>query len=198
MGGKGLRAAASHKGERMKTRLWLLSAVLISCSFLLASCGYTTRSLIATRYSTVCVEPFSNKIDIAKEAESYSKYTVYKPLLESDVTRKVIDRYIFDGNLKPTDKETADLILSGEIVEFRRQPLRYTDSDNVEEYRLSIVVNMRLKEADGDRTLWQENNFAGEATYFTTGAEAKSEEAAIADAVDDLARRIVERTVDQW
>ena len=45
---------------------------------------------------------------------------------------------------------------------------------------------------------WTESNFVGETTYFTSGSLAKSENVAIQDALTDLARRIVERTIEDW
>jgi len=41
-------------------------------------------------------------------------------------------------------------------------------------------------------------SFTGNTSYFTTGTQAKSEATAVNDALTDLARRIVERTVEQW
>ena len=46
--------------------------------------------------------------------------------------------------------------------------------------------------------MWKEKGFAGETTYRTSGSLAKSDDAAVNDAIDDLARRIVERTVEAW
>ncbi len=43
-----------------------------------------------------------------------------------------------------------------------------------------------------------EPSFSGEATYFTVGAQAKSESAALEDALTDLARRVVERVIENW
>ena len=40
--------------------------------------------------------------------------------------------------------------------------------------------------------MWKEKGFAGETTYRTSGSLAKSEAAAVSDAIDDLARRIVD------
>jgi len=122
-------------------------------------------------------------------------------MLESDVTKKVTNKFLFDGNLKPVKEENADLILKGELVGFRRDPLRYTDSDEVEEYRINIQVNLSLWDTKENQLVWQENNFTGDFTYFTsfsTAGTPRSEDAAVNDALDDLARRIVERTVEQW
>lgn len=84
------------------------------------------------------------------------------------------------------------------MVEFRRDPLRYTDNNDVEEYRINIVVNLSLWDNRENKLIWQENNFTGDTTYFTTGQLAKPEDTAVSDAINDLARRIVERTVEQW
>ena len=164
----------------------------------LIGCGYTTRSMISDRFRTIYVEPFLNKVDITQETDTAYKYKIYKPMLETDITKSVIDKFLFDGNLRPQDSESADLVLKGELVEFRRDPLRYTDSDEVEEYRINLIVNISLWDNRENKLVWEEKNFTGDTTYFTRGTSAKSEDTAISDAISDLARRIVERTVEQW
>lgn len=171
---------------------------IVFLSTLIAGCGYTTRSLIADKYRTIYIAPFENKIDLSQEGLVANKYRVYRPTLETDVSRAVINKFLIDGNLKPLKEESADLILKGELVEFRRDPLRYTENDEVEEYRVNIAVNIMLYDRKENTLVWQEKNFTGDATYFTAGPQAKSEDLAINDALSDLARRIVERTVEQW
>jgi len=166
--------------------------------YAISGCGYTTRSMISTEFRTIYVRPFVNKIDITTETDTASKYKIYKPLLETDITKSVINKFLFDGNLRLVKTESADLVLKGELVGFHRDPLRYTESDEVEEYRLNLVVNISLWNNKKNKIIWEENNFTGNATYFTTGQAAKSEETAINDAINDLARRIVEHTVEQW
>jgi hypothetical protein len=172
--------------------------VLICIVIGLSGCGYTSRSMISDKYRTINVAPFVNKIVITQETDAANKYRVNKPTIETDITRAVVDRYLFDGNLRPVDKTSADLLLRGEVIEFRRDALRYTDSDEVEEYRLNLVVNISLWDNRENKLVWAENGFTGDTTYFTFGPAAKSEDVAIRDAITDLARRIIERTVEQW
>jgi hypothetical protein len=175
--------------------------VLLSFGFFLlafAGCGYTTRSLIANKYRTIYIPAFENRVDITQEVYAANKYRIYRPTLETDVTRVVTNKFFTDGNLKPVKEESADLMLKGELLEFRRDPLRYTQNDEVQEYRINIVVNLMLYDKKENSLVWKENNFTGDTTYFTTGPQARSEDTAINDALSDLARRIVERTVDQW
>jgi hypothetical protein len=59
-------------------------------------------------------------------------------------------------------------------------------------------VNIGLWDNRENKLIWEENSFVGDTTYFTRGNLAKSEDLAISDAIKDLARRIVERAVEQW
>jgi len=168
---------------------------LISC---LGGCGYTTRSMITNQFRTIYIKPFVNKIDFTQENQVSYRYRIYRPQLETEITKAVVDKYIFDGNLKPSEKDVSDLSLIGELVEFRKDPLRYTDNDDVEEFRVNIVVNITLWDNKENKLVWQVDKFLGYFDYYTMGAQMISEDAAVRNALKDLARRIVERTVEQW
>jgi hypothetical protein len=194
---KGIGEIANPGEEKMIKKAALLFTFTFFL-FALTGCGYTARSMIRNEYQTIYVAPFENKIDVTQQAYAANKYRIYRPTLETDITRAVINRFLTDGNLKPAKEESAGLVMKGELVEFRRDPLRYTSNDEVEEYRINIVVNLALYDKKENSLLWQERNFTGYTTYFTAGPQAKSEDVAVNDALSDLARRTVERTVEQW
>ncbi len=179
----------------MKIRI---RGIIFSCflSLALCGCGYSTRSLIAGKYKTINIAPFVNKIELTLESDSNNKYKVYRPMLETEVTKAVINKFLYDGNVKPVALDSADLALKSELVEFRRDALRYTDSDEVEEYRINIVVNLSLWDKKNDKLVWEEKNFTGDSTYFVAGP--KSEEQTVQEDIKDLSRRIVECVVEQW
>lgn len=184
-------------------RVFLLIAYSLQLTAFLGGCGYTTRSMISDKYRTIYITPFASKIDITQETYSGSQYRLYKPGLETDVSKEVINKFLFDGNLKPVKKDSADLILKGELIEFRRDPLSYDDNDQVAEYRINVLVNLSLWDTKESKPVWEENGFTGYTTYFTsfatgTSITRKTDDAAVIDAVKDLARRIVERTVEEW
>jgi outer membrane lipopolysaccharide assembly protein LptE/RlpB len=188
----------------MKNKILILLAA-ISCllTTALSGCGYTTRSMLTGKYSSIYITPFLNKVDVTQEAYSANKYRIYRPMLETDITRKVINKYLFDGNLKPLKESIADLVLKGELVEYRKDPVSYTsDNNDVIEYRINIYVNLQLWDAKENKLLWEENNFNGNYSYFTSFATGNviqvPEDTAVNNAIEDLARRIVERTVEQW
>ncbi len=180
-----------------------LAVIFYLLTTVLTGCGYTTRSMFYGNYNTIYVAPFLNKVDITQESYSASKYRIYRPMLETDVTKKVINRYLFDGNLKPAKEASADLVLKGELIEYRKDPLSYTpNTKDVTEYRINVYVNLSLWDTKENKLLWQENNFNGNYSYFTEYADNNtvriSEATAVNNAVEDLARRVVERTVEQW
>ncbi len=161
-------------------------------------CGYTTKSLLPTELKSIYVENFANKIAISDQSSDVRMYRGYRPRLESDVTRSIEDRFIFDGNLKVSNEKDADLVMKGELVDFKKEALRYDENNNVEEYRIRLVADLELIDTKKGTPLWKEKSFAGESTYRTTGSLATGESKAIDDARDDLARRIVERTIEGW
>jgi len=174
----------------------ILSALFL---FFVAGCGYTTRSQITQKYETIYIRQFQNKIDITAESSAARRLKTNYPAIETELTKAVIERFIWDGDIRPSREEDADLLLKGEVVEFRRDALRYIENtEDVEEYRITLVVNLTLIDALTNKVIWQENGLAGEATFFTTGANAEPEDVGIKKAVADLARRIVERVVEDW
>lgn len=170
------------------------------CLFLisiLSGCGYTTRSVSPSLAgkNTIYIPVFENAIDHTSEIQDRS---LYIPMMEVNITNAVINRFIFDGNLRLSSEDDADLILTGKLIDSRRDVLRYDDDDDAQEYRLRIIVSLYLQDGHSEEILWRESRFIGDATYFVTGPNATSEQSALEQAVQDLARRIVNRTIEDW
>ncbi len=174
--------------------------ILAVFSFLLVlnGCGYTTHSSIYPAGTSICVSQVKNKINFTDESSENTRLVNYFPMLETKITNAVVDRFITDGNLKIGKADTCDLILESEVVRYARDALQYFENnEDVKEYRVTLFVNLALKDRDG-KIIFQESNFGGDATYYTQGSLAKSETSAVEDAITDLSRRIVERVVESW
>ena len=169
---------------------WGLSLVL-GCLVFVTGCGYTTGSLLPSKYQTVYVAPFENKTDYM----NVESRKLYIPGLETRVRSTIIDRYLFDGNLHIGQEETADLVLTGKLLSYDREDLALNNNQDVREYRIRIRVELTMTDSVDKRVLWHEPSFAGESTYLTTGG---SESAALDAALKDLAMRVVARTVEDW
>ena len=175
----------------------LLAWFVIGC-LLAAGCGYTTRPGLAPNVRTVYVKPFVNQIDFTTVDASNDRFPLYQHRMEVEISNAVISRYQFTGLLRPASADRADVRLEGELTQFRRDPLRYTSNEDVEEWRLNVVVNLRMIDQRTKEVMWEEPGFTGDTTYFALGARAESESGALSRAITDLARRIVERSVENW
>ena len=164
---------------------------------IIAGCGYTTRAILPEGVGTIHPAVFENNIGITKEVSSKDKYEVYRPNLEVDLRDAIVERIFLDGHLKVSSMEYADAILEGQIIEYRKDPLRYQNED-VTEYRISLVCDVVLKSAKGSKVFLEEKSITGDTTYFTSGSLQKSETDALKDAMSDLARRVVHRIVENW
>lgn len=170
----------------------------MSITLFMGGCGYTSSSIIASGAKSIHISNFINKIKLTEEVTDKRMYIGYRSGMELDITRDAIDKFILDGNLKVTNLKEADLILDGQLVDFKKEALRYDVNDDIIEYRVKVVVDIRLYEPPENKIIWEEKNFTGESTYRTTGEYARTEEVAVWDAIKDLATRIVERTVEGW
>ncbi|MCX5687593.1 MAG: LptE family protein [Candidatus Omnitrophica bacterium] len=165
--------------------------------FLFSGCGYTTKTLLPDDIKTIQIETFKNSIDIIKEVSTKDKYEAYRPNLEVDLRDVILSRVFLDGNLKIADKNSADAVLEGQIVQYRKDPLRY-QNEVVQEYRISIVCNVKLISQKDSKVLFEEEGITGDTTYFIAGTLQKTETAALNDAMSDLARRIINRIIENW
>lgn len=180
----------------------LASLLMALCLVPMAGCGYSTHSLAYEKATKIFIRPFENKVDlnINVEYSDRNPYRLYRPGMETKITDAVISRFLVDGYLRVVSREDqADLILNGALISFEKQPLRYDQlSQNVQEYRANIIVDMSLDDVAKAKKVWSEKGFVGFFEYNQTGANSVSEDTAITNAIADLAKRIVERTVEDW
>ena len=157
---------------------------LFFAALCLAGCGYSLKATAPHKLRTIYVETFRNQ--------------TFEPALQIELTNEIIDRFLFDGTLQVASKEKADAVLKGTLTTFLREPLSFTSTEEVREYRLTLFVDLALWDNRTQKILWEEKRFVGDTTFFTTGRLAKSEEKARTEALKELARRIVDRTVEEW
>lgn len=173
-----------------------LQALFLSL-ILFSGCGYTTKSSLPEHIKSVYVAPVKNQINLTGEVSDKDAFKVYRPGLEVEVTNAIINRYILDGYLKIGKPDTSDAILEAQLIEYRRDALRYSDGDDVQEYRLNVVVHVSLKDRTTDKSIY-DSDLTGDSTFYLQGPRAESEDQAVQRAVEDLARRVVEQTLEIW
>ena len=165
--------------------------------FQTSGCGYTMKTILPGNIKTIHVAPVKNAIDLSGEINDKDRFRVYRPGVEVDITNAVMNRFIFDGNLKVVNPEKADAVLEATLVDYRRDPLRYTEGDDIQEYRLSVTIDATVFLTNGHKVLWRET-LTGDTSFFLSGSRALSEDEAVTKAVEDLARRVVDKTIESW
>lgn len=172
-------------------RLGFFPSLLILLTIFLPGCGYTREATLPQGIKTIYVETVKNKIPI-------DQVYAYHPGLEMMITQAVIRRLHRDGNLKVVKREEADAVLEAEMIGFEQEGLRFTSLETVEEFRLYLVLQMRLRNTKTGELIWEEPNFSGDAEYFVSKIRSIGREEAAQRVVTRLARNIVDRIVEDW
>lgn len=119
-----------------------------------------------------------------------------EPELEALVTNGIIREFIADGTLQVTKEENADTLLIGEIIDYKREPLRFTKEEVTREYRLFIAVRLVFKDLRRNEIMWENPRVEGEATFFVGTSLPESERLALPNVIKDLAHDVVEKVVE--
>ncbi|MBD3296958.1 MAG: hypothetical protein GF392_06270 [Candidatus Omnitrophica bacterium] len=172
-------------------------ALILTLAFI-SGCGYTTASMLPPEMDSIHIKNFENKIDVEHVVSDKRSTYDYWPALEVDITRAVINSFIFDGTLAVTSERDAKMVLEGMLVDFKLFPLSYDKSDNINEFRVSVTVDLTLYNNVTGEVMWKEPAFQGQSTFTTVGPNALTEGEAVREAVKDLSARVVERVIEVW
>lgn len=162
---------------------------LIMASMLLAlhGCGYSPRGSLPGHIRTVAIPIFANKTQ--------------QPAVENLLTRAVRDAFVTSGRLKVVRPEDADSILEGEITGYQLNPLSYNRQADVQEYRLTVTLNLRFRDVKNNTVLWQEEGLKQPADFRVQGQVSltiSSEETSLRTAAVDIGRAIVNLALDRF
>jgi len=172
--------------------------IIISLCFLACGCGYSAASLLPADLDSIHVDNFVNEINTTREISNKRSSYTYWPGVENQITRAVINGFIFNRKLEIDPDTDSALLLKGTLVDIRQIPLSYSGNYNVEEFRIEIFVNIELYDNRNGELMWKEERFMGQMNYYVSGPNRMTEPEAQIAAVKDLAERIVERTVEYW
>ena len=161
-------------------------------AILLSGCaGYTRKTALPRNIKTIYVETVKNKLDI-------ERVYAYQQGLEMDITNAVIRGLQQDGTLKVAEQGKADAILKTDLLAYEQEGLRFNQLESVQEYRLFIVVRLKLVDAKTGDLIWEEPNFTGDNEYYVTDITSIGEQKASQQAVGNLAHHVVDRIVEDW
>jgi hypothetical protein len=121
--------------------LLLILAVLPACGYTISKAGSGTSAPAHGAYR-VCIPTFVND--------------TFEPLVERDLTAALKDEIAFDGRWVLTDREDADLLVTGHVTRFELQPLSYDSRERILEYRVRIRTEVKLTEIKTGKVLWKD------------------------------------------
>ena len=174
----------------MKNMRWL-GALCLVVVMGLSGCGYTRKTVLPRNMKTIYVETVKNKLN----AENIY---AYQQGLEMDITNAVIQRLQQDGTMKVVEQGKADAILKTDLISLEQEGLRFNSLEGVSQYRLFIVVRLRLVDSKTGDLIWEEPNFSGDTEYYVTTVTSIGSQKAAVDSVHRLAYNIADRVVEDW
>jgi len=148
------------------------------CLFLIISCcGYSTRSLLPGYMKRVHIKLFENK--------------TLKPGLDEAATTSVIEAFRSGSGLQIVSERDADIVVEGEVVGFSKTPYTYTGTQTVLEYKITVKFAVRCVDRVKNEVFW-EGDVADWTTFET------DEDAAVKEAVEKTAERLVNTILTNW
>jgi hypothetical protein len=163
----------------------LLQAAAIAAVSLVCSCGYTLRTGMPQDIRRIKVGPFGND--------------TYEHSIEADLEKFLSREFVVDGSVAVSGMQSADARVRGTVTEYILEPYTYGDSESdVEQRLLTIRSSVVLESVPEGAVIWEEDGLEGDAVYYSAGELARNEREAREEALQDLARRIVLRTVGSW
>jgi len=119
----------------------------------LCGCGYSlvgTQRALPEYIRAISIPVFDNK--------------TLEPGLEALVTNAVVVAFVDRGGVKVTEN-SPDARLSGAVVGYKAKPISYDREGNAEEYRISIQVDVELRDLHNGTLLFSASKLGVEKDY---------------------------------
>jgi outer membrane lipopolysaccharide assembly protein LptE/RlpB len=118
-------------------------------ALLLSACGYTMSKAGSQ------AGPMGGKYRVA--VPLFVNGT-YEPLVEKQVTSALKDELAIDGRWVLTDRGDADMLVSGKVTKVELLPLSYDAQERILEYRVRLVLDVKVTEVKSGKVLWKEQD----------------------------------------
>jgi outer membrane lipopolysaccharide assembly protein LptE/RlpB len=164
-----------------------LAAAALVAAGVLAGCGYTFQGTLPPHIRTVAVPMFVNRTP--------------QPAVESVITRAVVDAFATNGRLRVVRPEEADAILEGEVVSYAVGPIAVNPSLLVQQYRLGVTLNLRMRDVRRNEVLFQIANYSEQADFPVAGSVAQTlsvEAGALQQAATQIGWAVVSLALDRF
>jgi hypothetical protein len=157
--------------------------ILLAIAAVVAGCGYGfSASLLPGHIKSVAIPLMENRTDRSDLTTAFAD--------------SLVEAFLADPTLKVADERSADSVLEGAILEYRREPFRVDANENVLEYSIRIILEARFVDLRKNEVIWEEARLNQWDTYdFESG---ETEEEGIARVLVKLTDDVLNRTVEGW
>ncbi|HVZ80873.1 MAG TPA: LPS assembly lipoprotein LptE [bacterium] len=173
--------------EKRIKRTFLSLGALVAPIFFLSGC-HPAVLIVPSYIKTVGVELFQNRT-------SYFG-------LETLFTRATIRQFETDGRIPLEDPDHADMVVKVVIRQLDKIPSYYDPKTNaVLQYRLSVTYDIAAVDQREKKTFFEDNGKIHSLFYYTpdyVGAVTQTEDQAMAQLAEDMARTIVRRVLEGY
>ena len=114
------------------------------------------------------------------------------------LSERMSDAYTSDGKLRVVDEESADALLHLKVKSLEDRPFTYTASEQTEQYRFSILVDVALVRLADESRLFEMERLEGWGTYDASLDDEEGRDQAVEAALDMIIEEIVDRTTASW
>ena len=145
-------------------------------------CSYSSRSILVQNVKSIYIPIFDNQ--------------TFRRGLEFGLTKAVKDEIMFKTRLRIAEKDEADSLLEGDIVDFGEETMIVDADDKIVESRIYIAVNFTWKDLRTGRILAEQKDVIAPTEFIAERGE--TIETAKNESYVDLAERIVDLMNEKW
>ncbi len=146
---------------------------------LVSGCGYSQKSLIDRKINTIYISIFENNTFVRG--------------IEFDIAKAVKDEIMSRTSLRIVQKDSADVIMTGEIGSSAQAALSQS-RDNIVESSVSISASVTLLDTRTGRSMG--GGAGGGASFIVDRGE--NVQSATEEAIANLARVLVDNLEEEW
>jgi hypothetical protein len=187
------RSPATIHAEGLAVRQRIVSFLCVCfVAGALSGCAYTTRNALPAHAHTIAVPMFRNMTYVRD----------YTRKIEVEITEAVRNTFIQTGELKLAGRESADLILEGDVTDFQREVLRADRFGEAAEIRLVIRTRVSVYDVREAKYLVKDRLVSNTEMKSESGVynirRAEYENLGRQKAVEDLGRNIARAVTERW
>jgi len=125
--------------------------------------------------------------NIATLSIPFFKNRIQKPDVETVITSALIEEFVKSEVAKVVE-EDAEAVINGVITGYELMPVSFNRNDVIQEYRVTIRVEVQLVRNSDGKVLWEDKNITDYEDFKVSAADVNATKTAEWDAVKKMAR----------